>query len=454
MRNLTANSIQSGRAAAATTAAKTTNGKRLRVMRIIDRLNVGGPARHVVWLTEGLSEREFETTLITGTVPHGEGDMSYFAHESGVEPVVLKEMSRELSLGDVAVIARLFLRMWKAKPDIVHTHKAKAGAVGRVAATLYRWLTPSAMWLQPRRCHIVHTYHGHIFHSYYGAAKTRLFVTIERLLARLCTDRIVVISEQQRREIGETFGVGRPEQFRVIALGTNFHDAGPATVGLRDELAASADEPIVGIVGRLCEVKNHSLFLEAAAHLAGESSDLADLAVRPRFAVIGDGHLRWDLERQARELGISDRTAFTGFRKDVAPLYRDLDVVALTSLNEGTPLTLIEAMSQGRAVAATEVGGVVDLLGARREAGDGFVVWDHGVSAPSGNSRAFARALRYLLERPELRRDMGERGRAFVRTHLSKDRLLADIGRLYQELAGIEAQTVCPGESEPVTQSN
>ena len=380
--------------------------------------------------------------------------MSYFAHEAGVEPVVLKEMSRELSLGDVAVIARLFLHMWKAKPDIVHTHKAKAGAVGRAAATLYKWLTPSALWLRPRRCHVVHTYHGHIFHSYYGAAKTRLFVTIERLLARLCTDRIVVISEQQRREICETFGVGRPDQFRVIALGTNLHEAGPAPVGLRQELAAAADEPVVGIVGRLCEVKNHSMFLEAAAHLAGDASDQAGAAVKPRFAVIGDGHLRWDLERQARESGVSGRTVFTGFRKDVAPLYRDLDIVALTSLNEGTPLTLIEAMSQGRAVAATEVGGVVDILGARREARDGFVVWDHGVSAPSGDSRAFARALQYLLERPELRREMGERGRAFVRTHLSKDRLLADIGRLYQELAGIEAQTVYRGESEPVTQSN
>ncbi len=423
----------------------------LRVMRIIDRLNVGGPARHVVWLASGLGAGEFETTLITGTVPEGEGDMTYFAQEAGVEPVVIKQMSRELSPRDALVIARLLARMWKFKPDIVHTHKAKAGAAGRIAATLYRWLTPSALLLKPRRCRIVHTYHGHIFHSYYGAARTRLFILIERALARFCTDRIVVVSEQQRKEISETFRIGRPEQFQVIRLGLDFKAAPGEGRGLREQFAIPESGLLVGIVGRLCEVKNHAMFLEAAARLKQErQAEAPDV----RFTLIGDGHLRAELERQAGEIGISDRVAFTGFRKDVASLYRDLDIVALTSLNEGTPLTLIEAMSHGLPVVATEVGGVVDILGRRREADEGFTVWDHGVSAPSRDSEGFARALRFLIERPDLRREMGERGRAFVYTHLSYERLLSDIRMLYQELTGIKSQAPIVVESEIATQSH
>ena len=138
----------------------------IRVIRIIDRLNIGGPAKHVAWLAAGLNSDEFETTLIAGTVPPGEGDMSYFARELGITPLAVKEMSRELSFRDALVIAKLVRQFFKLKPQIVHTHKAKAGAVGRVAAMIYNWLTPSALWLKPRRCMIAHTYHGHIFHSY------------------------------------------------------------------------------------------------------------------------------------------------------------------------------------------------------------------------------------------------------------------------------------------------
>ena len=153
-----------------------------------------------------------------------------------------------------------------------------------------------------------------------------------------------------------------------------------------------------------------------------------------RLVIIGDGHLRPAVEKQASELGIADKTVFTGFREDATSLYAGLDIAALTSLNEGTPLTLIEAMCCGRPVAATEVGGVVDVMGSRRASGEGFTIWDHGVTAPSRDADAFARALRFLVERPELRLEMGERGRAFVRTRLSRNRLLSDIGSLYREL--------------------
>src|SRR5262249_44796657 len=157
-------------------------------VRIIDRLNIGGPSKHVVWLSAGLSEAGFDTELITGTLAAGEGDMSYVANAAGVKPVVIDQMSREVGLRDVVVIARLLSQFLKLKPDIIHTHKSKAGAVGRVAAMIYRWATPSILRLRPRRCIIVHTYHGHIFHGYSGRARTCVFVAIERVLARMGTD--------------------------------------------------------------------------------------------------------------------------------------------------------------------------------------------------------------------------------------------------------------------------
>ena len=425
-------------------------GRTISVARIIDRLNIGGPAKHVVWLTAGLADDGFDTELITGTVPEGEGDMGYFASRAGIDPVVIGEMSRELSLRDALVVWKLFAKLRKLRPQIVHTHKAKAGAVGRVAAMLYKWLTPSALLLRPRNCRIVHTFHGHIFHSYYGPAKTRMFILVERLLARFCTDQIIVVSEQQRLEICETFGIGRPGQFRVVPLGLDLEELDDRQGEFREQFGVTRDEVAIGIVGRLCEVKNHAMLLEVAARIAARS----DGGTLPaRFVIIGDGHLRADLERQARELSITDRVVFAGFHEDATSLYADLDMVVLTSLNEGTPLTLIEAMCSSRAVVSTEVGGVVDVMGERRQVQDGFTIWDHGITAPSQDVESFARAINFLMERPELRREMGERGRDFVRTRLSKERLVSDVGDVYRGLLGIEFRNAPTPRAEALIQS-
>src|SRR5215210_2579185 len=211
----------------------------MKIVRIIARLNVGGPARHVTWLTAALRSATLESVLIAGTVPQGEGDMTYFARAHGVEPVIIPEMSREISLKDAVTIWKLYRQLVRLRPDIVHTHTAKAGTVGRIAGLLYRWLVPSALVGRPRPVRFVHTYHGHIFHSYYGALKTRLFLLIEKVLARLATDAIVVISPQQYREIHETFGVGRARQFAVIRLGLDLEAFGSWPEKrhvLRDEL--------------------------------------------------------------------------------------------------------------------------------------------------------------------------------------------------------------------------
>jgi glycosyltransferase involved in cell wall biosynthesis len=423
----------------------------MKIVRIIARLNVGGPARHVVWLTEGLRDALCESVLVAGVVPPGEDDMGYFATEHGVEPVIIPQMSREISPKDALTIWKLYRLLVRERPDIVHTHTAKAGTVGRISGLLYRWLTPATLWGRPRRCRFVHTYHGHIFHSYYGSLKTRVFLMIEKALARLATDRVVVISPQQFREIHEEFGVGRAAQFRVVPLGLDtsiFAGWERRRHLMREELGASEDDILVGIVGRLTEVKNHALFLQVAARFK-ETFGAKEDARRVRFIIIGDGHLREKLEAQARALGLGDELKFLGTRNDAENFYPALDVVALTSRNEGTPLTLIEAMANARPLIATEVGGVVDLLGEKaadaslpgneKETGD-FHVCAHGIGVRPNDAEAFCEGLARLVAAEDLRRAMGERGRLFVEQNYSRERLLRDVTNLYQELAQEKSQ--------------
>jgi glycosyltransferase involved in cell wall biosynthesis len=407
----------------------------MKVLRIIARLNVGGPARHVVWLTAGL--HDCETVLVAGIVPPGEDDMTYFANAFGVTPIVIQQMSREISPKDALTIWKLYRLMLRERPDIVHTHTAKAGTVGRLAGLMYRWLTPSALIGKPRSCRFVHTYHGHVFHSYYGLLKTKIFLTIERLLAHLITDRIVVVSDQQRREINERFRVGQPKHFAVIPLGldlaafANWEERRPR---LRKELKANDDELLIGIIGRLTEVKNHDLFLRAAARL--KQMSVADSGQRRvRFVIIGDGKLRPQLEAQAEDLGIRDDLLFLGTRNDPEFFYPALDVVALTSRNEGTPLTLIEAMANARPVIATAVGGVVDLLGPPADdAAEGYAIRSRGISVGSEDAEGLAAGLHRLISDEPLRRRLGHHGHEFVVHNYAKERLLNDVSKLYAEL--------------------
>lgn len=408
----------------------------MKILRIIARLNVGGPARHVVWLTQGLKSLGYETVLVTGVVPPGEDDMTYFAEAAGVTPHVIPVISREISPNDLIAVGKLYRLMRRERPDLVHTHTAKAGTVGRIAGWMYRWLNPRTLIGRPRACRFVHTYHGHVFHSYYSPTKTKFFLAIERALARLITDRIVVVSEQQRHEINETFRVGRREQFAVIPLGleldvfANWEKRRPQ---LRRELHVPDDEVLIGIIGRLTEVKNHELFLKAAARLKElTATDLP--APRVRFLIIGDGKLRASLEEQARQLGLREGVLFLGTRTDPEVFYPALDIVALTSLNEGTPLTLIEAMANARPLVATAVGGVVDLLGDATSESDGYTVCARGISVKSGDADGFARALNLLLRDGDLRSSLGEQGRKFVLANYSKERLLRDIDSLYREV--------------------
>jgi glycosyltransferase involved in cell wall biosynthesis len=259
---------------------------------------------------------------------------------------------------------------------------------------------------------------------------------VEKILARLVTDRIVVVSEQQRKEINEDFGVGRDTQFAVIPLGldtnvfANWKERGRS---FREEFGLKTNDILVGIVGRLTEIKNHELFLRAAVDFKAKFSRV-DTTVK--FVVIGDGSRRKDLEEQAYSLGLAEDTIFTGSRRDPENFYPALDIVALTSRNEGTPLTLIEAMANARPVISTAVGGVIDLLGDpnSQDSESPFVVRQRGLSVPANDASAFAEGLYCLVGNGTLRREIGERGLQFVQTHYSQERLLEDIRALYADL--------------------
>lgn len=406
----------------------------MKIARIIARLNVGGPARHVVWLTESLQTEEFQSVLLTGTVPPGEEDMSWFADKHGVKPFYIPEMSRELSPKDVVSLWKVFRQFVREKPDIVHTHTAKAGTIGRAAGFLYRWLTPQTLIGRPRRVRFIHTYHGHVFHSYYGRRKTQLFLFIEKFLARLVTDKIIVISNQQFKEIHGQFGVGTESQFKIVPLGIDlapFADSASKRYLLREEIKARPDEVLVGIVGRLTEIKNHSLFLQAAK-LYRETRD--DSSPNLRFIIIGDGNLREALEKEAADLNVREVVTFLGNRNDTDVFYAGLDIVALTSHNEGTPLSLIEAMANSRAVISTAVGGTVDLLGEEVEEKEAFSTCARGIKVSPGSVKNFLSGLLYLAKEESLRDELGRRGHEFVISKYSKERLITEIKGLYRDL--------------------
>jgi glycosyltransferase involved in cell wall biosynthesis len=387
----------------------------VRVVRVITRLNIGGPSIQAITLSDRLSTRGFETLLVHGQLDAGEGDMRYLAPAS----LAIKELPalrRPLApRHDAAALTQLLRVMRDFRPHIVHTHMAKAGAIGRLAAALYNRTAGPA-----ERARIVHTYHGHVLEGYFGPAKTRVFLGIERGLARV-TDCLVAISPEIRTELLEEQRIGLPRQYRVVPLG--FDLGGLASIDYRARIAARrqldipSDCHVVSTVGRLTAIKNHELFLEAAAVLAAEDPAAV-------FLIVGDGERRGELARIAQARGIADRTRFLGWRRDLPTIYGATDVFLLTSRNEGTPVALIEALAAGVPGVSTDVGGVRDVIE------DGV----SGVLAPPGDARALASGVSALLRDAAWRRDMGERGRHAVVVRYHVDRLVADIDALYRDL--------------------
>ncbi|MEW6009460.1 MAG: glycosyltransferase family 4 protein [Candidatus Omnitrophota bacterium] len=383
---------------------------KIKILRIIARLNIGGPAIHCILLTEGLSEDSFESMLIYGSVENSEADMLYLAKDKGIKPILIEELGQKLSLKrDLIVFWKLFNIIRNFKPDIIHTHTAKAGTLGRLAGLFYNFM--QRIRLRRNRAKLVHTFHGHIFYGYFGKLKSKIFILIERILSGM-TDKIITVSDEVKLDLIE-FKIAKKEKIIVIPLGLELEKllALPYNDSFNSKIR-------VGIIGRLTPVKNHMMFFKAIKQLSE-----AGLSNEAKFMIIGDGELREKLEDTAKELGIYKQTEFTGWQKDALNLYSKLDIVALTSFNEGTPVSLIEAMAAARPVIATNVGGVKDIVNDER----GFLV-------ASGDVSGFAKTLKILIEDSKLRQAKGQAGRNFVRDLFTKERLIKDMETLYKSI--------------------
>jgi glycosyltransferase involved in cell wall biosynthesis len=385
------------------------DGGRIPVLRVIARLNVGGPALHVAYLTAGLTERGYDTTLVAGTIGRGEESMAYVAESAGARVLTLPGLSREIApLHDTVAVFRLARLIRRLRPEILHTHTAKAGTVGRVAALLAGGARPPI---------VVHTFHGHVLRGYFSPGKTAFFRELERLLARVTTV-LIAVSPEVRDDL-VALGVAPAEKFAVIRLGIELEQR-VRSEEPRDEVRRRLGIPperfVVGWLGRMTGVKQTSDLLSVLAALRERGVDAGLL-------VVGDGPDREGFERQAQSLGLMRQCLFLGYQEEVAPWYAAMDAVALPSGNEGTPVTVIEALAAGRPVAAYGVGGVPDVV---RDGVDGFVV-------EAGDTAALAGRLAELAADPALRERMGAAGRERVLERYGVGRLLEDVDRLYRE---------------------
>lgn len=389
-----------------------------RILRILNRFNLGGPSYNAAYLTKHLAP-EFETLLIGGAHEPGEDSSLFIFKEMGLEPRVLPEMSRHVNFfGDREAYKKIKQIIQEFKPDIVHTHAAKAGALGRLAA--HRCKVPV----------IVHTFHGHVFHSYFGKAKTTFFKEVERYLAKR-SSAIIAISEKQKQELSIQHRIAPAEKFRVIPLG---FDLQRFTEGqeqkrkaFREQYNVADDEMCIVLIGRLAPVKNIPLFLRALAHAQKNTNK------KIRAFVVGDGNIRGELVSLCKELGLDNTywpeekkratLTFTSWITDVSYPLAASDIVCLSSFNEGTPVSLIEAQAAGKAIVSTKVGGIENSVNPEAA----FLV-------DTNEEAEFGKKLAFLLENDQKRLEMSGKGRAFALERFGYQRLVADTRALYHSL--------------------
>ena len=376
----------------------------MKVVHAIARLNVGGAALSVLELAAGEARRGHDTVVVAGTIPEGEESMEYLADELGVRYVKVPALHRDLEARHDLVAFRELRRLLRTRrPDVLHTHTAKAGALGRAAAAI-----PGG-----ERPRLVHTYHGHVLRGYFSPRRELAFRAIERGLARV-TDALVAVSDEVRDDL-VGLGIAPRSKFVVVPYGFDL-DArvdlrAETRRRMRAEAAVGADTLLVGFVGRLTAIKRP---LDLVRTIAAVESDAV-------LVVVGDGEERAATEALARQLGIAGRCRFVGYRRDVAAWYGAFDALLLSSANEGTPVVAIEALAAGRPVVATDVGGTSTVVD------DG----ETGLLAPVGDTAALAAALDRLARDEPLRRRMGELGARRVRDRFSTERMVDDVERLY-----------------------
>jgi glycosyltransferase involved in cell wall biosynthesis len=376
---------------------------------------MGGPALHVAYLTAGLATRGYETTLVAGSLAPGEDSMAFVAEELGVDVVRIDQLHREISPGrDVVAAVRLARLIRKVRPHILHTHTAKAGAVGRAAALLAGSARPPV---------VVHTFHGHVLRGYFDPLRAGAFRHLERTLAR-STTALIAVSPQVRDDLVE-LDVAPATRFAVVRLGIELDQRvapGSNSRGETRRVLGIGQGPFtVGWIGRMTGIKRTDDVL-----LAFKS--LRERGIDARLCLVGDGPDRDHVERRAHELGVMRETLFLGYQEQVATFFDAFDVFILPSANEGTPVTAIEALAAGKPVVATRVGGIPDVV---RDGEDGFLV-------VPGDVDALADRLAQLATDEKLRARMGEAARTRVRERYSVERLVDDVDRLYRSLLEAE----------------
>ena len=382
-----------------------------RVLRVIARLNVGGPAIQAITLTRLLEERGYETLLVRGREGPREGSMDPLAEQLGVEPVDLPTLRRKIGIGDLVSLVFLVRQIRGWQPQVLHTHAAKAGALGRMAALLAGGRRPPV---------IIHTFHGHVLTGYFPPMISAAFTAIERILARRTTC-LIAVSEEVRADLIR-LGVAPPEQIVVLPLGFDFSrfDA-PAEErrrrreAFRKELGIPLDARLVTIVARLEPIKRVDRFLRVANGV--------QTSLQSWFLVVGDGALREQLQESPEAVQLGDRLVWTGLREDMPDVYFGTDVLVVTSDNEGTNVSAIEAQAAGLPVVSTRVGGMPSVVG------DGA-----GLLIEREDEEAFARALERVLLNDGLRRDLAQRGWERARSEFSLACLVENVDSLYRRL--------------------
>lgn len=391
-----------------------------RVLRIINRFNLGGPTYNAALLTKHLSP-DFETLLIGGEAEESEESSEFILDQLGIEGKIIDEMQRDLGFANDRTAYRKIKQIIKDyKPDIIHTHASKAGAIGRAAGIAYG------------KAKMVHTFHGHVFHSYFGTIKTNFYKNIERTLA-LKTDKIIAISNRQKIELWKKHRICSADRIAVIPLGFELEkfqqNQEEKRKVFRQKFKLEDAEVAIGVIGRLAPIKNHPLFIDAFQQLQQQTTQ------KVRAFIIGDGEEAEYLKSYAKDLNITfandqenfDRNTqlhFTSWIKNIDEVNAGLDIIALSSNNEGTPVSLIEAQAAGKPIVSTKVGGISNIVKTNKTA----------LLVPSGDRNQFTKELLKLTEDKQLRERMGSHGWQFVNKKFHYKRLVDDIRKLYDEL--------------------
>ena len=383
--------------------------KKKKIILVNSRFSIGGAIVYSTFIAKYFNNDNYETILIAGTADENEVSMEEFALRHQVKPILIPEIGREISLfDDLVALWKIFQIMLKEKPDIVHTNSSKGGLLGRIPAILLR--VPL----------ILHTYHGHVFSGYFSKLKTKLIIWIEKILA-VFTRIIIVISRLQFEDICLKYKIAADHKFRIIPFGLElerFRDLKPFQHNLRQEYSIPEKQVIVGTVGRLFAIKNQIMFLHAIKKIVN-----SDRQINTRFIIVGDGDLRQELENYVRQNNLNDWVIFTGNRFDQENIYAALDVFVLTSNNEGTPVTLIEALACGIPVVCTRVGGIPDVLNNIKS-----------ILIEKGDDQNLADELQKLITDADYRNQFKQNHYQEMEKRYSVRRLLQDLEGIYNQV--------------------